>query len=103
MISETIKAVREAEEQAEKIVSDAHLMHDELIEKAREEAAEKRTASFKKIQEEADAKLKEAAEVNARSLEAAKVLQREDIAKMKNRAFSKKDQIIRAVVDKIIS
>ena len=103
MISDTIKAVREAEEKADGIKKEALEMHDELIEKAHEDAKAFKEDAILQAENDAASLVQKAQEDSASFLEAAEKACLEDAEKMKKDVFSRKQEFIDAVINKIIS
>ena len=97
MVEETIRTIKETENEAEDIIKKADAAYTEILEKARAEAAEMVSKA------EAEAKAQAAAELDA-AKEAGRKSEQEamEIASLRKDALSKESDVVSAVIAELV-
>lgn len=99
MVEETLKTVREAEEKADKIISDADIACKEIVSEARQKAADRQREQVETAKQAAGKALEKAGEKQAAAMEKAKNEVAGETALIRSQALSRQNEAIRAVIE----
>ena len=102
MVEETIRTIKETENEAEDIVKKADAAYTEILEKARAEAAEMVSKAEAEAKAKAAADLDAAKEAGRKSEQEAMDSVEKEIASLRNDALSKESDVVSAVIAELV-
>ena len=102
MVEETIKSIRDTEEQAEKQVKDADTKCSEILEQASQEAKQLKETTLQEAKAKAEEKLKSAKAEGEAAMKEALLSVESRITSLKEAAGQKEEEAIKAVIAELI-
>ena len=102
MVEETIRTIKETENEAEGIIKKADAACTEILEKARAEAAEMVSKAEAEAKAKAAADLDAAKEAGRKSEQEAMDSVEKEIASLRNDALSKESDVVSAVIAELV-
>lgn len=102
MVQETIRAVKEAEEKAEKKLQETKARCDGILAKAREDAAAAKDEAKKEASGQADAAMRQAQAKGQEILDESLKLAEKEIAALKALAGEKEERAVGVVISELV-
>ena len=102
MVEKTIKEIRETEQKAEEMISNAKLQSTQILEKAKQEAATLKSGMIGEAQEKAEKTKSAAQHAGEERLEAALKAADKEIAELRQLAKSKEKEAVQCIIQNLI-
>ena len=102
MVEDTIKAIRETEKKAEEMIADAKASESQLLEKAKQEAAELESCMIEQAKAQAAKARDEALRAGKEKLEETVQEAGSEIKQLKETAKSREKEVVQAIVEALV-